>query len=200
VTLPSSNPYLSDPDVGLMLEFQRGSPAAFDRLLQKYYPRVLNFICRYGVTREAAEDLTQDVFLKIYKAAANYRPRSKFQTWAFTIARNAAFNAKRSVRKDHVALEEEFDSGTGVSVRQVADDRGKNASQLMVDEEERRAIEAALASLPENQRTAVLLKRFEQMSYEEIAGVMNCSVMSVKSLLNRAKETLRIRLAGLAKE
>jgi RNA polymerase sigma-70 factor (ECF subfamily) len=191
------NPYLSDPDVVLMLQFQSGSPPAFDRLLEKYYPRVLNFIGRYGVSREAAEDLAQDVFLKVHQSASSYRPRSKFQTWLFTIARNAAFNARRGKRKDQVSLQEEIASGEGRMTRQIADERQKTAPQAMLEEERRQRIQAAIESLPENQRTAVLLKRFEDMSYEQIASVMNCSVMAVKSLLNRAKEALREKLKDL---
>jgi len=177
-----------------MLEFQQGTPASFEKLLKKYYPRVLNFICRYGVGRESAEDLTQEVFLKVYHAAAGYRPRSKFQTWLFTIARNAALNSRRDQRRDHVSLQDGIGSEEGTMDRQVADERNKTASEILLAEERRLIVQAAIDALPENQRTAVLLKRFEDMSYEEIASVMQCSVMAVKSLLNRAKEALQDKL------
>lgn len=194
-----SDPYMSDPDVALMLEFQQGSQKSFEALLIKYYPRVLNFITRYGISRETAEDLAQEVFLKVYHSAAAYRPRAKFQTWLLTMVRNAALNALRDQRKNAFSLDEETRTEEGSMARQVVHPSQKTPQEEMIHEERMRAIQSAIDSLPENQRWAVLLKRYENMSYEEIAQTMNCSVMAVKSLLSRAKESLAVSLAKLDK-
>ena len=191
--------FLSDPDVLLMLEFQKGSPKSFEILLIKYYPRVLNFICRYGLTRETAEDLAQEVFFKVHHSAVGYRPRAKFQTWLLTMVRNAALNALRDGRKNAFSLDEDVPSDEGKMARQMAHPHQKNPQEVLIDEEKAEIIQAVINGLPENQRWAVLLKRYEDMSYEEIAKTMNCSVMAVKSLLSRAKESLAVTLAKLDK-
>jgi RNA polymerase sigma-70 factor (ECF subfamily) len=192
--------FLSDPDVVLMLEFQKGSQQSFEALLIKHYPRVLNFISRYGIVRETAEDIAQEVFLKVYHSAAQYRPRAKFQTWLLTMVRNAALNALRDQRKNAFSLDEEMPSDDGGMKRQLADSSQKNAQEELIDQERAEIIQAAINGLPENQRWAVLLKRYDNMSYEEIAQTMNCSVMAVKSLLSRAKESLAGTLAKLDKK
>ncbi len=196
----SSDPYLSDPDVVLMLEFQNGSAKSFEALLIKYYPRVLNFIARFGIDPHAAEDLTQEVFLKVYNYAPQYRPRAKFQTWLLTMVRNAALNAIRDQRKNAFSLDEERDTEEGTIGHQTAHPDQRNAREELIDRERAKAIQEAIDALPENQRWAVLLKRYEHMSYEEIAQTMNCSQKAVKSLLNRAKESLAVSLAKLEKK
>lgn len=193
------NPYLDDPDVRLMLEFQKGHKASLEELMHKYYPRLLNFIYRLIGNREAAEDITQEVFVRVYKSAACYRPQAKFQTWVFTIARNLSLNELRRGKKTAVSLEEPFLSGDGEVKRQVADPQGENPDQELLREEKTAAVKAAIHDLPENQRTAVLLRRYEEFSYEEIAQAMQISVQAVKSLLSRAKNNLRDSLAKWVK-
>lgn len=192
--------FLSDPDVVLMLEFQKGSKQSFEALLTKHYPRVLNFISRYGIVRETAEDIAQEVFLKVYHSAVQYRPRAKFQTWLLTMVRNAALNALRDGRKNAFSLDEDLQSDEGVMKRQLAHPNQKNPQEALIDQERAEIIQAAINGLPENQRWAVLLKRYDNMSYEDIAQTMNCSVMAVKSLLSRAKESLANALEQLAKK
>ena len=182
--------YTSDPDVALMIEFQKGDARSFEKLMRKYYPRVLNFIYRYGLTRQAAEDLTQEVFLKVHQMGPSYRPNAKFQTLLYTIVRNSALNAIRNERKYAVSLDEEIEA---------EDEQASSALEVMLDHEKSEKIKAIIHELPENQRSAVLLKRYEEMSYEEIAQSLNCSVKAVKSLLNRAKETLKIKMADILK-
>ena len=195
-----SDPYLSDPDVVLMLEFQKGSARSFEALLIKYYPRVLNFIARFGIDPHTAEDLTQEVFLKVYNYAPQYRPRAKFQTWLLTMVRNAALNAVRDQRKNAFSLDEGHETEEGAMGHQTAHPDQKNAREELIDREKAKAIQEAIHALPENQRWAVLLKRYENMSYEEIAQTMNCSEKAVKSLLNRAKESLAVSLAKIDKK
>ncbi|MCK5083475.1 MAG: sigma-70 family RNA polymerase sigma factor, partial [Candidatus Omnitrophica bacterium] len=108
-----SNPYLSDPDVRLMLEFQSGNKASFETLMRKYFPRLINFIYRYVSDREAAEDLAQEVFIRIYKSGSSYSPQSKLQTWIFTIARNLSLNELRRNKHRTVSLDATFSSGDG---------------------------------------------------------------------------------------
>lgn len=167
--------------------------------MHKYYPRLINFIYRYLGSREAAEDLTQEVFIRVYKSASSYRPQSKFQTWIFTIARNLSLNELRRHKHKTVSLDETFSSNDGEMKRQVEDSSTARSDQEMLSRERSAAVRAAINGLSENQRVAVLLRRYEQFSYEEIAQTMGVSVKAVKSLLNRAKEGLKIKLAKWTK-
>ena len=180
--------YTSDPDVALMLEFQKGDAQSFEKLMRKYYPRVINFIYRYGLNRHAAEDLAQEIFLKIHKMGPAYQPKAKFQTLLYTMVRNSALNAIRNERKYAVSLDEETET---------EDSQQSTPLEQILDKEKSDRIQAIIHELPENQRSAVILKRYEDMCYEEIAQSLNCSVKAVKSLLNRAKETLKVKMAEI---
>jgi RNA polymerase sigma-70 factor (ECF subfamily) len=139
-----------------------------------------------------AQDLAQLVFLRVWKSARRYRPTAKFTTWLFTVARNLVFNeTRRRGRKREVSIEEREEVGA------VHPDHHPSSrpDQELLDGELRAAVDAALGVLPENQRLAVVLRRYENMPYEEIAAVLGTSVPSVKSLLFRARETLRQQLA-----
>ena len=177
-----------------MLDFQKGNPASFESLMHKYYKRLFNFIYRFVGSREAAEDLTQEVFLKVYKAVGGYQPQSKFQTWIYTIARNLSLNELRRAGRKNVSLDEPVSLKDGEGQRQVSDESAENPAESIAQEDTRRMVQEAIASLPETQRTAVILRRYDNMSYEEIAKTMGTSVEAVKSLLNRAKENLKDRL------
>jgi RNA polymerase sigma-70 factor (ECF subfamily) len=190
-----TNPYLSDPDVRLMLEFQGGHQPSFETLMRKYFSRLLNFIYRYVGDRETAEDLTQEVFICVYKSGPRYQPQSKFQTWVFTIARNLSLNELRRHKHHIVSLDENVFSETERLKCQARDAHGTSLDQELLKEERKSAIRAAINDLPESQRVAVLLRRYEQFSYEEIARTMSISVKAVKSLLNRAKGNLKDRLS-----
>lgn len=184
--------YESDPDVFLMMELQKGSRAAFENLMRKYYKRVFNFIYRLTGSRELAEDLSQDVFLKVYQAADQYRPQSKFQTWLYTIAKNSTLNELRRLKRPVISFEAEAFSEKGDRLqRQVADPAAKNSLEELLVQERIKAVQEAIGRLPENQRMAVVLYRYERMSYDEIAQTLGMSVSAVKSLLSRARENLR---------
>jgi RNA polymerase sigma-70 factor (ECF subfamily) len=189
--------YTSDPDVVLMLEFQKGDKRSFDALMQKYYPKVLNFIYRYGLPREAAEDLTQEIFLKIYQMGPSYQPKAKFQTLLYTMVRNRSLNVIRDSHKYAMSLDQEVETDDGSMVHETPDEQNPTALEQMLESEKGARIKEIIHELPENQRCAVILRRYECLSYEEIAKSMNCSVMAVKSLLNRAKETLKQRLTDI---
>jgi RNA polymerase sigma-70 factor (ECF subfamily) len=184
--------YESDPDVLLMIEFQQGGRAAFENLMRKYYKRVFNFIYRLTGSRELAEDLSQDVFLKVYQAADQYRPRSKFQTWLYTIAKNSTLNELRRLKRPVIPFETEAFSEKGERLQgQVADPAAENSLEELLVQERIKSVQVAIGRLPENQRMAVVLYRYERMNYDEIAQTLGMSVSAVKSLLSRARENLR---------
>ena len=192
------NPYLADPDVVLMLDFQKGNKASFEALIRKYFPRLVNFIFRFVGNRQAAEDLAQETFFRVYRSASKYEPRSKFQTWIFTIAKNLSLNELRRKKHHVVSLDETFSTTDGELKRQVEDVHSERTDEQLFRAERAAAVKEALGFLPESQRIAVLLRRYEQFSYEEIAQTMSTSVKAVKSLLNRAKENMKIKLAKWA--
>lgn len=191
------NSYTDDPDVQLMLKFQKGDKRAFEELMKKYFPRVMNFIFRYMGNREVAEELTQEVFIKVYKTAANYTPQSKLQTWLFTIAKNMSLNELRKYKYKIVSMDQQLETDNGQVTMQLQDDGQATPRDDVLQNEKNMVIRQAIAGLPENQRIAVLLRRYEQFTYDEIAQTMGVSSKAVKSLLNRAKENLRDKLKSL---
>ena len=188
----SNNPYLSDPDVKLMLDFQSGETCAFESLMEKYYRRILNFIYRYLNNREVAEDLTQEVFIKVYHAQHSYQPKAQFRTWIYTIAKNLALN---EVKKQRFLIFKDQES-----LKHFEDENVSSAHQTLADQEMVETIRKAIGELPENQRMAMIFYRYENFSYEEIAQTMGLSLQAVKSLLNRAKESLRLKLSSFFKK
>lgn len=195
----SSQPpaYLSDPDVILMLEFKEGNKASFEKLMTTYFPRILNFIFRFIKNREIAEDLTQEVFIKVYNNGKNYQPKAKFKTWLYTIARNISLNEIRKNKQIIVSLDETVSSKEGVMSRQVADGTVMRADEEMQQEERAEMIRQAIKRLPENQQIAVVLRRYDNFSYDEIAQTMGTTSKAVKSLLSRAKEHLKNKLKNV---
>jgi len=193
----NSNDYLSDPDVQLMLSFREGNQAAFEDLMRKYFTRLLNFIYRYVGNRELAEDLTQEVFIRVYKTAHRYSPQSKLQTWLYTIAKNVSLNELRRLKNKNISLDQPiYTNGEGLK-RQVEDKTQKAPDHILLENEKAEIIMEAIQSLPENQRIAVILRRYDQFSYDEIADTMKTSAKAVKSLLSRAKENLREKLKNV---
>ncbi|HBG61798.1 MAG: hypothetical protein A2Y03_02500 [Omnitrophica WOR_2 bacterium GWF2_38_59] len=190
--------YLDDPDVKLMLKFkEEEDPKVFEELMSKNFSRIMNFIYRFVADRELAEDLTQEVFIKIYNSASNYYPRSKFKTWAFTIARNISLNELRKNKGATVSLDKPFKYGEDDISLQVEDKTVTRPDDAIIKGELVDAVDKAINELPSNQRTAILLIRYEGFSYEEVARTMNTTVSAVKSLLSRARETLKEKLADI---
>jgi RNA polymerase sigma-70 factor (ECF subfamily) len=184
-------------DVQLMLDVKAGDEASFDLLLEKYRTPLVNFLFRMVRDAGTAEDLAQEVFLRVYRARQHYSPSAKFTTWLFRIATNLALNSVRDnrYRKLEVSLDAPLDN-QDATPRQVA------APEMRIDEhmiERGRSefIRRAIDSLPEKQRLAVLLHKYEEMDYLEIAKILDCSESALKSLLFRAYETLRVELAPL---
>ena len=173
-----------------MLAFKAGDRRAFEALFARYTPRVLTFLTRMVRDRARAEELTQDVFVRIYNAADRYEARARFSTYVFGIAHNLALNElARAHRKHEQARSDLTELG--------AIDPEPSPVEKLVAESTRERLERALAALPERQRAAVLLRSEQGLDYEEIAGSLETTVASVKSLLHRARESL---LAALGEE
>src|SRR5688572_5716393 len=184
-----------DPDTELMLRVKKGDEAAFEELVDKYKQPVLNLV--YRILRDAteAEDLAQNVFVQVFKSADRYRVEAKFSTWLFTIARNLCLNElRRRSRHPADSLEAAGEAHEESPARQFEDKKSVSAPDHLLREELTTKVQDALASLPENQRTAILLFKEKEMSYEEISKILDCSLSATKSLIHRGRETLKQKL------
>ena len=185
-----------DYDAELMLRVKEGDGASFALLLEKHRSPVVHFLYRMVQNQAVAEELAQEVFLRVYRSRGTYEPTAKFTTWLFRIATHLALNALRDGR--HERHQERLDDDSSDQpVRQVPDGR-PSVEQHMVYQAKMEEVRKAIAMLPEKQRAAVLMHKYQGMEYTQIAKVLNCSESAVKSLLFRAYETLRARLAHMA--
>jgi RNA polymerase sigma-70 factor, ECF subfamily len=184
-----------DEDADLMLRVQRGDLDAFETLVNKYRQPVFNFIYRSLPEREEAADLAQAVFVQAWKAAPRYQVRSRFTTWLFTIARNLCLNELRRRGRHPVESLDAPIEGTDASrQRELADTRSRGVTDSVLVHELEARVDEAVADLPEAQRTALLLFKDEDLAYDEIGRVLGVSVSATKSLIHRARETLKRRL------
>jgi RNA polymerase sigma-70 factor (ECF subfamily) len=184
-------------DFVLMERIGTGDHAAFRELVERYQHVVVGTVAKMLGNPSEAEDIAQQVFLRIWRNAKRYRPDAKFTTYLFTITRNLVFNeSRRKSRKKEVSADEREENSH--YLLEASPDRQPDAELLQA--ELQAAVDAAISALPETQRMAVVLRRYEQMSYEEIAAVLELSVSAVKSLLFRARTTLRESLSGYLKE
>ena len=185
-----------DYDVELMLRVKEGDGASFDALLEKQRSSVVHFLYRMVQNQAVAEELAQEVFLRVYRSRSTYEATAKFTTWLFRIATHLALNALRDGK--YSRFEERLDDdSSGMPVRQVSD-RRPSVEQSMLHRAKMDEIRRAIGALPEKQRAAVLMHKYEEMEYSQIAKVLSCSESAVKSLLFRAYEALRARLAHMA--
>ncbi|WP_460165757.1 RNA polymerase sigma factor [Thermostilla marina] len=185
---------LRDPDVRLMLEVAQDDPRAFEELVLRYQSRVVAILQHLVGNRHQAEDLAQDVFLRVYRARKRYKPTARFSTWLYTIVNNVASNAMRSRnRRREVGLKLNTDESGQM---QTVDDVIQASSGVMparnLDRAEiRDVVRLALEELNERQRLAVLLSKFEGMSYADIGAALGMSPKAVKSLMTRARTKLK---------
>ena len=185
-----------DFDTELMLRVKEGDGASFGTLLEKHRSSVVHFLFRMVQNHAVAEELAQEVFLRVYRSRGTYEPTAKFTTWLFRIATHLALNALRDGKNER--LQERLDDDTSeLPVRQVSD-RRPSVEQSMLYQAKMEEIRRAITALPDKQRAAVLMHKYEEMEYSQIAKVLSCSESAVKSLLFRAYETLRARLAHMA--
>ncbi|MCZ2343842.1 MAG: sigma-70 family RNA polymerase sigma factor [Bacteroidales bacterium] len=187
---------LRDPDIRLMLRVRADDPHAFAELVEQYQHRLIAVMHHLVGNREEAEDLAQEVFLRVYRNRASYTPKAKFSTWLFKIANNLALNAHRDRRRRPVVPLEPADSQSSGHwpTQNLTENRDQPPTERIQQQELEQIIRVALDDLNERQRLAVVLNKFEDMGYQEIAEVMGLTPPAVKSLLSRAREKLRAAL------
>lgn len=201
--LPSKGAMASDPgnsgksnedaeDVRLMQLVGRGDTKAFEELVERHQALVAGTVARMLGSNSDVEDIAQQVFIRVWKSARRYKPRAKFTTWLLKITRNLVFNElRRTKRRAQVPL----DSTAGADEPALKDESNPAPDASLLEAELQQAIEEAIMHLPDTQRMALVLRRYEQLSYEQIAEVLDLSVPAVKSVLFRARTELRSRLS-----
>lgn len=197
------NPVLRDPDVRLMLRAKAGDQTAFTQLVTNYQDRLVGLLSHMMQSKEAAEDLAQEVFLRVYRARNGYEPTAKFSTWLFRIANNLANNQRRDAGRRKETLLVGSDSGPlgpRPGEKMIAEKSGLMPTRQFDKSEMCAMVQAALSTLNEKQRMAVLLHKFEEMSYTDIAAALDMSAPAVKSLLSRARDNLREKLEPYVKQ
>jgi RNA polymerase sigma-70 factor (ECF subfamily) len=179
-------------DVRLMQLAARGDTSAFEKVIERHQALVAGTAARMLGSNSDVEDIAQQVFIRVWKSARRYVPRAKFTTWLLKITRNLVFNElRRAKRRAQVSLQRE----PGAEEIPLKDETNPAPDASLLEDELQRAIEEAIMQLPESQRMALVLRRYEQLSYEEIAEVLDLSVPAVKSVLFRARTELRARLS-----
>jgi len=186
-----------DQDLELMLKVKGGDAESFDILLRRYRMPLVSFLVRMVRDQALAEDLAQEVFLRVYQSRHRYQPEARFTTWLYRIATNLALNAIRD--RKPVAAPIESEEGERESETARLPDGRPTAEQQMMESDRARIIREALGQLPENQRAAVILHKYQNVDYRQISKILGVSESAVKSLLFRAYESLRARLEPLLK-
>lgn len=178
-----------DSDIELMLRTKSGDDGAFSELMRRHYKGVVNYIYRFTNLRDNSEDLAQEVFLRIYRSAGQYRPEAKFSTWLYKIATNVSLTYVKKKSNSNVSLDEIDDGGdaTGNPDLDIADD-------IIYRKEMMNVIFEAMESLPEREKVAIMLCKYEGLSYEEVAQVLECTVGAVKAYVHRGRMKLIERL------
>jgi RNA polymerase sigma-70 factor (ECF subfamily) len=185
-----------DPDTALMLRVCEGDTPSFGVLLERHRGSVVSHLHRLVRNHAIAEELAQDVFIRVYRSRGKYRPDAKFTTWLFRITMNIALNWRRDTRREagFVRLDRDLQGSRKLQLS----DWEPRADELLMRAQRAREIRMAIETLPPKQLAAVLMHKYEGMDYTQIAGVLDCSIPALKSLLFRAYETLRRRLSHLA--
>ena len=185
-------------DKALMVQIAQGDELALRELIEKHQGAVYGTIAKMLGDPIEAQDLAQQVFVRVYRAAGSYRATAQFRTWMFTIVRNLVFNEhRRRSRATLVSLhppEGESSHGVASSGMDLPDLANKTPGEYMLQQEMLRKVDEAILALPEQQRLAIVLRRYDEFSYEQIAEILKTSVPATKSLLFRARETLRLAL------
>ncbi len=185
-------------DKALMVQIAAGDEEALRSLIEKHQGAVYGTIAKMLGDPVEAQDLAQQVFVRVYRAAGNYRASAQFKTWMFTIVRNLVFNEhRRRSRATLISLhppENDANGMNGPGGRNLPDHANKPPDDSMLQKEMMEKIDEAIRALPEQQRLAIVLRRYDEFSYEQIAEILKISVPATKSLLFRARETLRVAL------
>lgn len=182
-------------DVALMMRVKADDRESFDEIVRVYRAPVIQYIHRIVRNADAAEDLAQEVFLRVYRSRHSYTPKANFRSWLYTVATNLAFNWLRGqrTRRRYTPVQEPVEPGKPVDVP----DAKPGVQAELLREERARRVRAALSTLPEKQRAAVIMHKYDELEYTEIAAVLGCSLQAVRSLIFRAYERLRTDLAAL---
>jgi len=189
---PVASGAAADPDVALMLRLQSGDQGAFQELFQKFAPRLLKYTRRLVGSEARAEEVTQDVFVQVFRFRQRYRPESRFSTWLYTIATNLCLNEiRRPERRLRVDLWKERDDEERRESPQLADPAAITPEEGASGRELARQLEAAVGDLPPKQRAALLLSRVDGLAYRDVAEALGCSEGAVKALLFRATQSLK---------
>ncbi len=185
----------TDPDSQLMLRVKHGDMAAFESLVEKFKQPVMGIVYRTLRDADEAEDIAQAVFVQVYKSRDRYQASARFTTWLFTITRNFCLNEiRRRVRHPAEALDQPLAGSDDTAGSLIRDASIRDAGDQSLSGELERKVDEAVRDLPELQRTALLLCREEDVSYDDIAKVLGTSLSATKSLIHRARETLKARL------
>jgi RNA polymerase sigma-70 factor, ECF subfamily len=202
---PSANPGVKkdmeavaalDRDAELMLRVREGDDTSFALLLERHRSPVVHFLYRMVQNPSVAEELAQEVFLRVYRSRATYEPTAKFTTWLFRITTHLALNWVRDGKKEKG--QESLDQQVVDGIDRQVPDRQPTIEQELLHEVKMTEVRQAIEALPAKQRAAVLMHKYEELEYAQIARALNCSESAVKSLLFRAYESLRSRLAHLS--
>jgi RNA polymerase sigma-70 factor (ECF subfamily) len=178
----------------LMARIAKGDEDAFEILVNRHQTSVSNLIYHFIGDKTQAKDLAQEVFLRVWQAAKTYKPKAKFTTWLYRIGANLCLNELKSARRKKWFSLNRSDENSEHTFEETLTDSAPSAEDLLLSKERSRQISDALQSLPENQRMALILKRYDDLSYQEIAQIIGCSVSAVESLLVRAKRSLQEKL------
>jgi len=184
-----------DLDTQLMIRVQRDDVSSFGELLNRNRALVLNYLSRLVVNRAIAEELAQDVFVRVYRSRRTYEPTAKFSTWLYRITTNVALNHFRDEKRNQNQIS--LDMQDSALVRREARDGAQLVEDRLVRDVAMRQIRNAIRALPPKQRAAVIMHKYDEMDYSQIARVLGCTSSAVKALMFRAYETLRLRLKSL---
>jgi len=181
-----------------MARIAKGDEDAFEILVDRHQTSVLNVIYRFIGDRTQAKDLAQEVFLRVWQSAKHYEPKAKFTTWLYRITANLSINELKSARRRRW-LPFHRSEGSETAIEETFSNEALSPEDLLLQKERNRQISDALQSLPDNQRMAIVLKRYDGLSYNEIAEILDCSVSAVESLIVRAKRRLHKKLKNFLK-
>lgn len=175
-----------ESDIELMTRAKSGDDSAFTDLMRRHYKGLVNYIYRFTNNRETSEDLAQEVFLRVYRSAKTYKPQAKFSTWLYKIATNLCFTNVKAKRREHIVSLDEMQENTG----DIKDSKSENADHVIYRKQIKEAIFKALESLPEKERVSIILCKYEELPYEEVAEVLGCTVGAVKTYVYRGRMRL----------
>jgi RNA polymerase sigma-70 factor, ECF subfamily len=187
---------LSEDISEIINRFKQGEKEVFNEILKNYKNSLVNFVFKFTGQTDLAEDMAQEIFLKVYQQLPRYKEQGKFSSWLFRLATNFCLNEiKRAKKHPQISLDEQYEDSEQYLHQRLADPSQEPPDQSLERQELIKQVQQALLSLPQTQRIALILSQYENMTYQEIATVLNTSVSAVESLIFRAKQSLRKKLS-----